>query len=72
LRAKKNAASPGRQYNFVDADSQVMKDSGERGFVQAYNAQLVVASKAQIVVAAKLTQQPDRSPAVGADGEEST
>ena len=28
-----------------------MKDSGERGFVQAYNAQIAVDSKAQIIVA---------------------
>ena len=32
-----------------------MKDSGERGFVQAYNAQIAVDSKAQIIVAAELT-----------------
>ena len=38
LRARRNAAAPSRQYNFVDPDSRVMKDSGERGFVQAYNA----------------------------------
>jgi hypothetical protein len=35
-----------------------MKDSGERGFVQAYNAQIAVDSQAQIIVAAELTQQP--------------
>ena len=58
LRARKNAAAPGRQYNFVDPDSRVMKDSGERGFVQAYNAQIAVDSQAQIIVAAELTQQP--------------
>ena len=58
LRARKNAAAPSRQYNFVDPDSRVMKDSGERGFVQAYNAQLAVDSEAQIIVAAELTQQP--------------
>ena len=58
IRARKNAAAPGRQYNFVDPDSRVMKDSGERGFVQAYNAQIAVDSQAQIIVAAELTQQP--------------
>jgi Transposase DDE domain len=56
IRAKKNAITPSRQYNFVDPDSRVMKDSGERGFVQAYNAQLAVDSEAQIIVAAELTQ----------------
>jgi hypothetical protein len=35
-----------------------MKDSGERGFVQAYNAQIAVDSQAQIIVAAELTQHP--------------
>ncbi len=58
LRARRNAAAPSRQYNFVDPDSRVMKDSGERGFVQAYNAQIAVDSAAQIIVAAELTQQP--------------
>jgi hypothetical protein len=58
LRGRKNAAAPSRQYNFVDPDSRVMKDSGERGFVQAYNAQIAVDSQAQIIVAAELTQQP--------------
>jgi transposase len=57
MRARKNAAAPGRQYNFVDPDSRVMKDSGERGFVQAYNAQIAVDSEAQVIVAAELTQQ---------------
>ena len=57
-RARKNAAAPSRQYNFVDPDSRVMKDSGEKGFVQAYNAQIAVDSQAQIIVAAELTQQP--------------
>jgi transposase len=57
-RARRNAAAPSRQYNFVDPDSRVMKDSGERGFVQAYNAQLAVDTEAQVIVAAELTQQP--------------
>ena len=58
LRARKNAAAPSRLYNFVDPDSRVMKDSGEKGFVQAYNAQVAVDSEAQIIVATELTQQP--------------
>jgi transposase len=57
-RARRNAAAPSRQYNFVDPDSRVMKDSGERGFVQAYNAQIAVDTEAQVIVAAELTQQP--------------
>jgi transposase len=57
LRARKNAAAPSRQYNFVDPDSRVMKDNGQNSFVQAYNAQIVVDSQAQVIVAAELTQQ---------------
>jgi Transposase DDE domain/Transposase domain (DUF772) len=56
-RAKKNAAGPSRQYNFVDPDSRVMKDNRQKTFVQAYNAQIAVDSYAQVIVAAELTQQ---------------
>jgi transposase len=56
-RARKNSAAPGRQYNFVDPDSRVMKDNRQKTFVQAYNAQIVVDSQAQVIVAAELTQQ---------------
>ena len=57
-RAKRNAAEPRRQYNFVDPDSRVMKDNGRKCFVQAYNAQIAVDGHAQVIVAADLTQQP--------------
>src|SRR6202042_3502921 len=57
-RAKRNAQQPSRQYNFVDPDSRVMKDNGQKAVVQAYNAQIAVDSQAQIIVAAELTQQP--------------
>src|SRR5271168_381163 len=56
-RARKNAAAPGRQYNFVDPDSRVMRDNGQKCFVQAYNVQLAVDAHAQVIVAADLTQQ---------------
>lgn len=56
-RAKQNAEQPTRQYNFVDPDSRVMKDTGRKCFVQAYNAQIAVAGKAQVIVAAELTQK---------------
>jgi Transposase DDE domain/Transposase domain (DUF772) len=56
-RAQRNAAGPSRQYNFVDPDSRVMKDNGQKAFVQAYNAQIVVDAHAQVIVAAELTQQ---------------
>ena len=57
IRAEKNAAAPSRQYNFVDADSRVMKDNGQKAFVQGYNVQIAVDSHAQIIVAAEITQQ---------------
>lgn len=56
-RAKQNAEQPSRQYNFVDPDSRVMKDTGRKCFVQAYNAQIAVDGHGQVIVAAELTQQ---------------
>ena len=56
-RARRNAAAPGRQYNFVDPDSRVMRDNGQKCFVQAYNVQIAVDAHAQVIVAAELTQQ---------------
>jgi len=56
-RARRNAAVPSRQYNFVDPDSRVMHDNARKCFVQAYNAQLAADSQAQVIVAAELTQQ---------------
>jgi transposase len=56
-RARQNAASPSRQYNFVDPDSRVMLDAARKSFVQAYNAQAAADSHAQVIVAAELTQQ---------------
>jgi transposase len=49
---------PTAQRNFTDPESRIMPDGGRKGsFVQAYNAQIVVDSAAQIIVAAEITQE---------------
>jgi transposase len=42
------------QYNFTDPESRIMK--GADGFVQAYNAQVVVEEHSQLIVAQAVTQ----------------
>ena len=48
---------PSAQRNFTDSDSRIMKDGATKEFVQAYNAQAVVDSQAQVIVAAAVTQE---------------
>jgi hypothetical protein len=48
---------PKAQRNFTDPESRIMKDGATKSFVQAYNAQAVVDGKAQIIVAAAVTQE---------------
>lgn len=48
---------PKDQYNFTDPDSRIMLDGATKAYVQAYNAQIVVDRKAQVIVAAAVTQQ---------------
>jgi IS5 family transposase len=43
------------QYNFTDPESRIMKSSRE-GFVQAYNAQIVVEAESQLIVGQAVTQ----------------
>lgn len=45
------------QKNFTDPESRIMKDFASKGFEQAYNAQIVVDSEAQIIVAEGITQE---------------
>jgi transposase len=49
---------PTTQRNFTDPESRIMPDGAHKGsFVQAYNAQIAVDGKAQIIVAAEITQE---------------
>ena len=49
--------APKAQRNFTDPDSRIMLDGATKSFMQAYSAQAVVDSHAQIIVAAVLTQE---------------
>ena len=51
-----SAPKPKAQYNFTDAESKIMK--GPDSFVQAYNAQAVVDSDSQVIVAQDLSDRP--------------
>jgi transposase len=48
---------PTAQRNFTDPESRIMKDGATKEFVQGYNAQAVVDEKAQVIVAAAVTQE---------------
>ena len=51
------AVNPKAQRNFTDPDSRIMKDGATKSFEQCYNAQAAVDSKAQVIVAAYVTQE---------------
>ena len=48
---------PKAQRNFTDPESRIMKDGATKSFEQCYNAQAAVDAKAQIIVAAAVTQE---------------
>ncbi len=53
------APKPGAQRNFTDPDSRIMKTS-DGAYHQCYNGQAIVDSRAQVIVAAELSDQaPD-------------
>jgi transposase len=52
---KKAVPEDKAQYNFTDPESRIMK--GADGFVQAYNAQIVVEECSQLIVAQAVTQE---------------
>lgn len=56
-RPQEAKPEPTAQRNFTDPDSRIMKDGATKEFVQAYNAQAAVDSKAQVIVAAAVTQE---------------
>jgi transposase len=45
------------QRNFTDPDSRIMIDGASKAFAQCYNAQAAVDARAQIIVAAAVTQE---------------
>jgi transposase len=48
---------PKAQRNFTDPDSRIMKDGATKAFEQAFNGQVAVDSKYQVIVAAGVTQE---------------
>ena len=48
---------PEAQRNFTDPDSRIMKDGATQAFEQAFNGQVAVDSKYQVIVAAGVTQE---------------
>ena len=60
---KQRSGSPpaNAQRNFTDPDSRIMRNA-DRAFVQAYNAQVAVESRSQVIVACAVTNQAADAP----------
>jgi transposase len=58
------APKPGAQRNFTDPESKIMKTS-DGSFHQCFNAQAIVDSKAQVILAAELSDQPPDAEQLG-------
>ncbi|MBU1469489.1 MAG: IS1182 family transposase [candidate division Zixibacteria bacterium] len=58
-RGRKDSVKPDSkaQRNFTDPDSRIMVDGATKSFEQSYNCQAAVDDKAQVIVAANVTQQ---------------
>lgn len=57
VKAQRVLPEPRDQENFTDPDSRIMPTGG-KSFEQSYNAQIAVDAKAQMVVAASVSQSP--------------
>ena len=55
--APDTSPKPKAQRNFTDPDSRIMKDGATKAFEQAFNGQVAVDSKYQVIVAAGVTQE---------------
>jgi transposase len=55
--AGKVLPEPKAQRNFTDPDSRIMKDGASKAFEQAFNGQVAVDSKYQVIVATGVTQE---------------
>lgn len=47
------------QYNFTDPESRIMKNSGNQGFDQHYNAQIAVDQRALLIVSNTVSNHPN-------------
>jgi transposase len=53
----KDVPLPKDQINFTDAESRIMKDGATKVFIQGYNAQAVVDTASQLIIAADVTTE---------------